>query len=78
MTIVQRVETYVSPRDAERITGVPRTRLARLLRRGTLTQFRTKGGHLRYALSELRALHASLQRQRKVPQAATPSSYFSR
>jgi hypothetical protein len=62
MTAIRRVETYLSPRDAERIARVSRTKLAWYVRRGTLTQYRTAGGHRRYALSELRSLRTALHR----------------
>jgi hypothetical protein len=63
MTAIRRVETYLSPRNAERITRVSRAKLAWYVRRGDLTQYRTAGGHSRYALSELRSLRAALRRQ---------------
>ncbi len=63
MTKIRKVETYLSPRDAERITNLRRTRLARYVRRGILSHFRTAGGHQRFALSELRALREALQRR---------------
>ena len=59
MTKVHRVETFLSPKDAERLTGLSRAGLAQLARRGRLTQYRTAGGHRRYALSELRALRSA-------------------
>ena len=56
MAKVQRVESYLTPRDAERLTRLRRSTLLTYLNRGLLTHFRTKGGHRRFALSELRAL----------------------
>ena len=62
MTKIRRVETYFSPKDAERFTGLPRNALVRYARRGILTQYRTTGGHRRYRLSELKALCAGPSR----------------
>ena len=56
MTKIRRVETYLGPKDAERLTGLSRNTLNRYARRGFLTQFRTTGDHRRYKLSELLAL----------------------
>ncbi|MFN0317196.1 MAG: helix-turn-helix domain-containing protein [Burkholderiales bacterium] len=56
MARVRKIETFLSPRDAKRLTRLPSSVLARLVRRGTLTQYRTLGGHRRFPLSELRAL----------------------
>jgi hypothetical protein len=56
MTKVRRVETFLSPLDAQRLTRLSRAALARAVRRGLLTHYRTSGGHRRYALSELRGL----------------------
>jgi DNA-binding transcriptional MerR regulator len=63
MTKIHRVETYLSPRNAERLTSLRRTTLARYVKRGLLTHYRTQGGHRRYALSELRALRDALRRR---------------
>ena len=63
MTKIRRVETYFSPKDAERFTGLPRKALARYVRRGVLTHYRTTGRHRRYALSELKALREALDRR---------------
>ena len=63
MTKIRRVETYFSPKGAERFTGLSRNALIRYVRRGTLTHFRTTGGHRRYSLSELRALREALDRR---------------
>ena len=60
MSNVKRVETYLSPRFAAKYTGLSTTTLRRLLRHGRLTQYRSAGGHRRYALSELQALRARL------------------
>ncbi len=62
MTKIRRVETYLSPMGAERLTGLSRNTLNRYARRGFLTQFRTAGDHRRYKLSELRALCGALNR----------------
>lgn len=62
MPTVRRVETYLSPKHAIQHLRVSRATLVRLLRRGLLTQYRTEGGHRRYALSELQALKARLTR----------------
>jgi DNA-binding transcriptional MerR regulator len=63
MTKIRRVETYFSPKGAERFTGLSRNALIRYVRRGVLTHFRTAGGHRRYALSELKALREALERR---------------
>ncbi len=63
MTKIRRVETYLGPQGAERFTGLSRNALARYVRRGALTHFRTSGGHRRYALSELKALCEALHRR---------------
>ena len=63
MTKIRRVETYLSPKGAERFTGLSRNALARYVRQGALTHFRTSGGHRRYGLSELRALRKALGRR---------------
>ena len=57
MSHIRRIETYLSPRDATRVAHLSETTLKQYMRRGLLTQFRTTGGHRRYALSELKALH---------------------
>ena len=64
MTRVRQVETYLTPKDAEHFTRMQRTALMRYVRRGLLTQYRTTGGHRRYALSELRALRTARDAQR--------------
>lgn len=64
MTKIHRVESYISPLNAEHITGLRRSALKRYVRRGVLSQFRTEGGHRRYALSELRALRGTIHRRR--------------
>ena len=56
MTKVCRIETYLSPKNAERFTRLSRTALARYVRQAILIHYRTAGGHRRYALSELEAL----------------------
>ena len=63
MTKIHRVETYLTPASAERLTSVRRTTLVRYVKRGLLTHYRTQGGHRRYALSELRALRDALRRR---------------
>ncbi len=63
MTKIRRVETYFSPKDAERFTGLSRNVLIAYARRGMLTQFRTTGDHRRYKLSELKALCEALDRR---------------
>ena len=67
MTKIRRVETYFSPRDAERFTGLSRNTLIRYARWGILTHLRTTGGHRRYKLSELRALCEALDRRPMLP-----------
>lgn len=64
MPKIHAVETYVSPLNAERFTGLSRVNLKHYVRRGFLSHFRTEGGHRRYALSELRALREALQARR--------------
>jgi len=66
MTAIRRIETYLSPKDAERFMRQGRGRLTRYARHGLLTQYRTDGGHRRYALSELRALRARQKTKRAV------------
>ena len=56
MTRIRHVETYLSPKDAIRLTGLPERTLRRCLRHGRLTEYRTAGGHRRFARSELLAL----------------------
>jgi len=56
MTKIRRVETYFSPLNAQRYTGLSRDTLIRCVQRGVLTHYRTSGNHRRFALSELRAL----------------------
>ena len=63
MTKIHRVETYFSPFNAERFTGLSRAALLRYVRRGVLTHYRTSGNHRRYALSELRTLREALRRR---------------
>ncbi len=63
MTKIRRVETYLSPKWAERFTGLSRNALIYYARRGILTQFRTTGLHRRYRLSELQALCKALNRR---------------
>ncbi len=72
MTKIRRVETYLSPKDAEQLTRLSHTALQRYVRRGVLSHFRTSGGHRRYALSELQALRDALRRRRV--QRAGPSN----
>ena len=60
MTKIHRVETYFSPLNAERFTGLSRAALLRYVRRGVLTHYRTSGNHRRFALSELQALRAPI------------------
>ena len=69
MTKVRRVETYLSPQTAVRLTRLSRAALASYVRRALLTHYRTTGGHRRYALSELLALLANLK-HRKTSQPA--------
>lgn len=64
MTKVRRIETYLSPQNAVRLTRLSRTALARYVRQAYLTHYRTAGGHRRYALSELQALYAGLKRRK--------------
>lgn len=61
MTRVRRIETFLSPQDAIRLTGLSDRTLRRCLRHGRLTAYRTTGGHRRFARSELLAL--SVKRQ---------------
>ena len=63
MNKIHRVETYISPLNAARFTGLRSTSLKSYVRRGLLTQYQTQGGHRRYALSELRALREALRRR---------------
>jgi len=56
MTDIRRIEVYLSPRDATRLTGLSERVLRRCLRHGRLTEYRTAGGHRRFARSELLAL----------------------
>ena len=63
MTKIRRVETYLGPKGAERLTGLSRNTLVRYVRRGVLSHFRTAGDHRRYKLSELRALCEALGRR---------------
>ncbi len=63
MTKIRRVETYLSPKEAERFNGLSRNALIRYVQRGVLTHYRTTGRHRRYALSELRALREALDRR---------------
>lgn len=71
-TKIHRVETYLCPRDAAQISGFASTTLKRYTQQGLLTAYRTTGGHRRYALSELRAIHRTLahRRQRFTPKGA--------
>jgi len=62
MTKIHRLETFLSPRDAERLTRLSRVVLARYAGHGLLTQYRTSGGHRRYALSELQRLKHAARR----------------
>lgn len=62
MTKIRRVETYLGPKDAERFTRLSRNALALYVRPGVLTQYRTEGGHRRFARSELKALRQALDR----------------
>ncbi len=63
MTKIRRVETFLGPKGAERLTGLSRNTLVRYVRRGVLSHFRTAGDHRRYKLSELRALREALDRR---------------
>lgn len=63
MAKIRRIETYLSPKNAERFTGLSRNVLMRYARQGVLTQFRTDGDHRRYKLSELKALCEALDRR---------------
>jgi len=65
MSEIRRVESFLAPRDAEQITGLSRSRLARLAQRGRLSNLRTEGGHRRYKLSELQALRQQQGRIRR-------------
>lgn len=56
MARINRIETYLSPKDATRLTGLSENTLRRCLRHGRLTEYRTAGGHRRFARSELLAL----------------------
>ena len=62
MTKIRKVETYLSPKDAEQLIRLPPATLRRYVRRGVLTNYRTSGGHRRYALSELHRLFTNRQR----------------
>jgi len=64
MTKIHRVETYLSPLEARRLTRLSRAELDRYVRRGMLTNYRTGGRHRRYALSELQNLHVLLHRRK--------------
>ncbi len=70
MTRIKMVETYLSPKDAEQLTRLSHATLRRYVRRGVLTNYRTSGGHRRYALSELRSLLAARQRTSPQPRNA--------
>jgi len=59
MIKVHRVETYLSPKNASRLSGLSPRRLERLVKYGHLSYYRTPGRHRRYALSELQALRKS-------------------
>lgn len=61
---IRLVETYLSPLYARRLTGLPASRLRGYVRLGILSQYRTEGGHRRFALSELRALLARIRKPR--------------
>ena len=63
MIKIRRMETYLSPQDAERFTRLSRATLLRCVKRGTLTHYRSSGNHRRYALSELRALRDAMRRR---------------
>ena len=63
MTRIRMIETYLRPKDAYQLTRLSRATLVRYVRRGVLTNYRTSGGHRRYALSELRNLVAELERK---------------
>ena len=52
--------------DAVRLTRCSRAMLARYVRRGVLTHYRTEGGHRRYDLDELKALRDKLKARRAV------------
>lgn len=65
MTRISKRETYLSPKDAQRLTQLSQGTLSRCVRHGLLTHYRTTGGHRRYALSELRELLAARERQAK-------------
>lgn len=62
MTKIRKVKTrvYLTPKEAERFTRLARARLARYVRRGTLTHYRTGGNHRRYDLDELKVLRDKL------------------
>ena len=63
MIKIRRMETYLSPQDAERFTHLSRAALLRYVKRGILTHYRTSGNHRRYAISELRALRDAMRRR---------------
>ena len=65
MTKIRRVETYLSPLEACRLVQLRRVALDRYVRLGILTNYRTEGGHRRYALTELRNLRDVLLRQKE-------------
>jgi predicted site-specific integrase-resolvase len=62
MTKIRREEVYLSPMKAEQFTGLSRKALIAYVKTGVLNQYRTEGGHRRYALSELKALRQALGR----------------
>lgn len=53
---VHREEIYLSLSDAVQFTGLRCTKITYLVRHGLLNQYRTLGGHRRYAVSALRGL----------------------
>lgn len=56
MIHIRRLETYLSPRDAARFSGLSQNDLRRYVKHGRLTAYRTAGGHRRFARSELVAI----------------------
>ena len=63
MTKIRRAEVYLSPKEAERFTGLSRNALIRYVQQGVLSHYRTTGRHRRYTLSELKALREALGRR---------------
>lgn len=58
MTKIRKVKVYLAPKAAERLTRLSRAALARCVRHGVLTHYRTEGNHRRYDLDELKAMRS--------------------